>query len=62
MAEAAAGPAQAQTGGGAVQAYNPYASHSSVYASPSSNPGHAGHSGGYGSVYGSNYGYEARVI
>ncbi|XP_022742612.1 flowering locus K homology domain-like [Durio zibethinus] len=55
MAEAAA-PAQAQTGA-VDQAYNPYAAHSSVYASPPSNPGHAGHTGGYGSVYGSNYGY-----
>ncbi|MBA0852344.1 hypothetical protein Goshw_004171 [Gossypium schwendimanii] len=54
MAEAAAAPAQAQAGGVADQAYNPYAAHSSVYASPPSNPGHAG---GYGSVYGSNYGY-----
>ena len=53
MAEAA-GQAQAQTGGAADQAYNPYAAHSSIYASPPSNPGH---SGGYGSVYGSNYGY-----
>ncbi|XWS42525.1 hypothetical protein CRYUN_Cryun16bG0021700 [Craigia yunnanensis] len=53
MAEAA-GPAQAQTGGAADQAYNPYAAHSSVYASPPSNPGHTG---GYGSAYGSNYGY-----
>ena len=56
-AAAAAAPTQAQTGGGADQAYNPYAAHSSVYASPPSNPGHAGHTGGYGSVYGSNYGY-----
>ncbi|TYI70946.1 hypothetical protein E1A91_D08G259200v1 [Gossypium mustelinum] len=54
MAEAAAAPAQAQAGGVADQAYNPYAAHSSVYASPPSNPGHAG---GYGSVYDSNYGY-----
>ncbi|XVE62795.1 hypothetical protein DITRI_Ditri06bG0148600 [Diplodiscus trichospermus] len=56
MAEATA-PAHAQTGGGADQAYNPYAAHSSVYTSPPTNPGHAGHTGGYGSVYGSNYGY-----
>lgn len=54
MAEAAA-PAQAQTGVSSDQAYNSYAApHSSVYASPPSNQGHAG---GYGSVYGSNYGY-----
>ncbi|KHG14528.1 Poly (rC)-binding 1 [Gossypium arboreum] len=51
MAEAAA-PAQAQVGGAADQAYNPYAAHGSLYASPPPNPGHAG---GYG--YGSNYGY-----
>lgn len=52
MAEASA-PAQAQTGGSADQGYNPYASHGSVYASTASNPSHAG---GYGSVYGSEYG------
>lgn len=57
MAEAAAGSAQTQTGGSADQGYNSYAAHGSVYASPPSNPGHAGHAGGYGSVYGSNYGY-----
>ncbi|KAH1083422.1 hypothetical protein J1N35_023183 [Gossypium stocksii] len=52
MAEAAApAPAQAQVGGAADQAYNPYAAHGSLYASPPPNPGHAG---GYG--YGSNYG------
>ncbi|KDP23685.1 hypothetical protein JCGZ_23518 [Jatropha curcas] len=56
MAEAAA-PAQAQTGGSTDQAYNPYAAHGSVYASPPSNQGHTGHTGGYGSVYGTNYGY-----
>lgn len=54
MAEAAA-PAQPQTGGPAAdQGYNSYPAHGSVYASPPSNPGHAG---GYGSVYGANYGY-----
>ncbi|KAJ7978131.1 RNA-binding KH domain-containing protein [Quillaja saponaria] len=53
MAEAAA-PAQQQSGGSADQGYNSYPPHGSVYASPPSNPGHAG---GYGSVYGSNYGY-----
>nr|XP_027188494.1 flowering locus K homology domain isoform X2 [Cicer arietinum] len=54
MAEAAA-PAQPQTGGPtADQGYNSYPAHSSVYASPPANPGHAG---GYGSVYGANYGY-----
>ncbi|XP_015576569.1 flowering locus K homology domain isoform X2 [Ricinus communis] len=56
MAEAGA-PTQAQTGGSTDQGYNPYAAHGSVYASPPSNPGHAGHTGGYGSVYGTNYGY-----
>ncbi|KAI5424040.1 hypothetical protein KIW84_030308 [Lathyrus oleraceus] len=56
MAEAAAAaPAQQQTGGPAAdQGYNSYPAHGSVYASPPSNPGHAG---GYGSVYGANYGY-----
>ncbi|KAJ4719692.1 RNA-binding KH domain-containing protein [Melia azedarach] len=56
MAEAAA-PSQAQMGGSTDQGYNPYATHGSMYGSPPSNPGHAGHTGGYGSVYGSNYGY-----
>ncbi|CAJ2631467.1 flowering locus K homology domain [Trifolium pratense] len=60
MAEAAAAaaapaPAQQQTGGPpADQGYNSYPAHGSVYTSPPSNPGHAG---GYGSVYGANYGY-----
>jgi len=59
MAEAAAAaggaPAQPQTGGPvADQGYNSYPAHASVYASPPSNPGHAG---GYSSVYGANYGY-----
>jgi len=55
MAEAAA-PAQQQTGGPpADQGYNSYPAHSSVYASPPSNPGHAG---AYGAVYGANYGYQ----
>ncbi|XP_038716028.1 flowering locus K homology domain-like [Tripterygium wilfordii] len=58
MAEAAAAaPGQAQQGRSADQGYNPYASHGSMYASPPSNPGHGSHTGGYGSVYGSNYGY-----
>ncbi|KAJ0080048.1 hypothetical protein Patl1_23261 [Pistacia atlantica] len=56
MAEAAA-PSQAQMSGSTDQGYNPYATHSSMYGSPPSNPGHASHTGGYGSVYGSNYGY-----
>ncbi|KAG6773395.1 hypothetical protein POTOM_020670 [Populus tomentosa] len=55
MAEAGA-PAQPQTGGPADQGYNPY-SHSSVYASPPSNPEHTGHTGGYSSMYGSSFGY-----
>lgn len=55
MAEAAA-PAQQQTGGPpADQGYNSYPAHSSVYASPPSNPGHAV---AYGAVYGANYGYQ----
>ncbi|KAJ8759421.1 hypothetical protein K2173_006943 [Erythroxylum novogranatense] len=53
MADAAA-PTQSQTGGSTDQGYNPYAAHGSVYASPPSN---AGHTGGYSSVYGTNYGY-----
>ncbi|KAE8712161.1 Flowering locus K-like proteiny domain [Hibiscus syriacus] len=53
-AAAAAAPAHAQAGGVPDQGYNPYAGHGSVYASPPTNSGHAG---GYGSVYGSNYGY-----
>lgn len=56
MAEAAASQ-QPQTGGSTDQGYNPYAAHGSVYASPPSNQGHAGPNGGYGSVYGANYGY-----
>ncbi|KAI8024081.1 hypothetical protein LOK49_LG03G01999 [Camellia lanceoleosa] len=56
MAEAAA-PMQSQTGGPTDQGYNSYAAHGSVYASPPSNAGHAGQAGGYGSVYGANYGY-----
>ncbi|CAK7341013.1 unnamed protein product [Dovyalis caffra] len=55
MAEAGA-PTQPQAGGAADQGYNPY-SHSSVYASPPSNPEHTGHTGSYGSMYGANYGY-----
>ncbi|BAT87952.1 flowering locus K homology domain isoform X2 [Vigna umbellata] len=59
MAEAAAAvggaPAQPQAGGPAAdQGYSSYPAHASVYASPPSNPGHAG---GYSSVYGANYGY-----
>ncbi|KAK4596505.1 flowering locus K homology domain-like isoform X2 [Castanea sativa] len=50
-------PQQAPAGGTTDQGYNSYPAHGSVYASPPSNPGHAGHAGGYGSVYGTNYGY-----
>lgn len=56
-AAAAAGGAQAQPQAGgptADQGYSSYPAHASVYASPPSNPGHAG---GYSSVYGANYGY-----
>lgn len=58
IAEAAA-PAQSQTGGSAADlGYTSYPAPVSgpapVYASPPSNPGHAG---GYGSVYGANYGF-----
>ncbi|KAG4396674.1 hypothetical protein AAZX31_19G231800 [Glycine max] len=54
-AAAAAAPAQPQTTVPAAdQGYNSYPAHGSLYASPPSNPGHAG---GYSSVYGANYGY-----
>ncbi|PIN26600.1 hypothetical protein CDL12_00630 [Handroanthus impetiginosus] len=54
MAEAA-GPPQTQHAPPADQVYNSYgAPHGSVYSSTPSNPGQTG---GYGSVYGSNYGY-----
>lgn len=50
--------AQAQAGGSTDQGYNSYAGHGSVYASPPANQAHASHAGGgYGSVYGTNYGY-----
>ncbi|KAE8720962.1 Alba DNA/RNA-binding protein [Hibiscus syriacus] len=58
IAEAAAArTGQGQGGGIADQAYNPYATHGSVYASLQSNQGHADHAGGYSSGYGSNHGY-----
>jgi poly(rC)-binding protein 2/3/4 len=41
----------------ADQGYNPYSAHGSMYSSPPTNQGHPGHAGGYGSVYGQNYGY-----
>ena len=56
-AAAAAAPGQAQTGGSADQGYNSYAAHGSMYGSPAPNPAHASHTGGYGPVYGANYGY-----
>ncbi|VVA12932.1 PREDICTED: flowering locus K homology [Prunus dulcis] len=56
MADAGA-PQPTQTAGSVDQGYNSYAAHGSVYSSPPSNQGHAGHTGGYGSVYGSHYGY-----
>ncbi|KAJ4968590.1 hypothetical protein NE237_015291 [Protea cynaroides] len=57
MAEAAA-PTQNPVGGSTDQGYNAFPAHGSTYASPPSNTGHAGNTaGGYGSVYGANYGY-----
>ncbi|KAM2567634.1 hypothetical protein TB1_009983 [Malus domestica] len=56
MADAGA-PQPTPTPGSVDQGYNNYATHGSVYASPPSNQGHAGQHGGYGSVYGSHYGY-----
>ncbi|XP_042991922.1 flowering locus K homology domain isoform X1 [Carya illinoinensis] len=56
MADAGA-PTQAQTGGTTDPGYNSYPPHGSVYASPPPNSGHSGHTGNYGSVYGTNYGY-----
>ncbi|XAR63593.1 hypothetical protein NMG60_11023589 [Bertholletia excelsa] len=56
MAEAA-GPTHAPTGAPTDQGYNSYAAQgSAVYTSPP-NSGIAGQTGGYGSVYGANYGY-----
>ncbi|XP_057491859.1 flowering locus K homology domain isoform X2 [Actinidia eriantha] len=56
MAEAA-GQTQTQTGAPPDQGYNSYAAQGSVYQSPPSNAGHSGQTGGYGPVYGTNYGY-----
>ncbi|XP_010278104.1 PREDICTED: LOW QUALITY PROTEIN: flowering locus K homology domain [Nelumbo nucifera] len=58
MAEAA-GPTQTPVGGTTDQGYNSYPPHGSMYASPpSNNTGPAGQTAaGYGSVYGTNYGY-----
>ncbi|KAJ7973506.1 Flowering locus K-likey domain [Quillaja saponaria] len=58
MAEAPA-PAPQQAGGSANHGYNSYPPHGSVYASPPSYPGHAG---GYGLVYGANYGVLSRSL
>ncbi|KAK4379105.1 hypothetical protein RND71_000967 [Anisodus tanguticus] len=56
MADAGAPPAQ--TGPPADQGYNPYGAPApSMYSSAPSNAGIPGQSGGYGSVYGNNYGY-----
>ncbi|KAI4372566.1 hypothetical protein MLD38_010780 [Melastoma candidum] len=55
LAEAAA-PAQGQGAGPIDQGYNSYGAQGSMYASPAST-GHNAHGGGYGSVYGANYGY-----
>ncbi|XP_059652816.1 flowering locus K homology domain [Cornus florida] len=56
MAEASVSQ-QTQQVGSTDQGYNSYNAHGSLYASPPSNPGLAGQTGGYGSVYGTNYGY-----
>ncbi|KAK6143304.1 hypothetical protein DH2020_023652 [Rehmannia glutinosa] len=57
MAEAA-GPPQTQHTSSADQMYSSYAAHGSVYASQPSNPSLSGQTGGgYGTVYGTNYGY-----
>ncbi|XP_010550910.1 PREDICTED: flowering locus K homology domain isoform X2 [Tarenaya hassleriana] len=53
MAEAGASAQAQQPAVTAEQAYNPYATHSSVYASPATNPP----PGGYAPDYGSGYGY-----
>ncbi|KAM3378406.1 flowering locus K y domain [Capsicum galapagoense] len=56
MADAGAPPAQA--GPPADQGYNPYgAPPAAMYSSAPSNAGIPGQPGGYGSVYGNNYGY-----
>lgn len=59
MAEAAGAAAQTQHAPPAEQhAYNSYGGHgSSLYTSNASNPSQGGQSGGYGPVYGNNYGY-----
>lgn len=56
MAEAAAGQQQ-QAQHASSADYNSYAAHGSAYTSQPPNPNLSGQSGGYGSVYGSNYGY-----
>ncbi|CAI9106190.1 OLC1v1005275C2 [Oldenlandia corymbosa var. corymbosa] len=55
IAEAAA--VHTQAGATTDQGYNVFASQSSLYAPAPSNPGVGGQTGGYGSVYGGNYGY-----
>ncbi|KAL3623288.1 hypothetical protein CASFOL_032104 [Castilleja foliolosa] len=59
MAEAAAGARQTQQHAPSAD-YNSYGAPGTVYTSPPSNPSHAPpaqQTGGYGSVYGTNYGY-----
>ncbi|XP_075493212.1 flowering locus K homology domain-like [Primulina tabacum] len=56
MAEAA-GSTQTQYASSADQALNSYVAHGSVYTSPPSNASVGGQTGGYSSVYGTNYGY-----
>lgn len=57
MADAAApAPPQTQTSASMEQGYNPYGTLSTMYASPP-NTTYGGQTGGYGSVYGANYGY-----
>ncbi|KAL7602756.1 hypothetical protein Lser_V15G19310 [Lactuca serriola] len=59
MADAAAPPPQPppqiQTST-SEQGYNPYAAHATMYASPPTTS-YGGQTGGYGSIYGANYGY-----
>ncbi|CAI9282204.1 unnamed protein product [Lactuca saligna] len=48
-------PPQIQTST-SEQGYNPYAAHATMYASPPTTS-YGGQTGGYGSIYGANYGY-----
>lgn len=56
MADAAAAP-QTQQAPLADQGYSAYAPPGSMYSSAPQNTGIPGQTGGYSSVYGSNYGY-----